>query len=117
MKRTLTALSIAALGILSAGSSFAYQTFLGEDANGDPTSILLSLPNSTNAQLAFFGLGTPQVENFESQVVGPGPLTLALSFYMAAQGSLIIYMLIIGYYAMYMRKLDIEHGVDEGEQE
>ena len=40
-----------------------------------------------------------------------------LSFYMAAQGSLIIYVLIIGYYAMYMRKLDIEHGVDEGEQE
>ena len=75
MKRTLTALSIAALGILSAGSSFAYQTFLGEDANGDPTSIP-PFPISTNAQLAFFGLGTPQVENFENQVVGPGPLTL-----------------------------------------
>jgi putative solute:sodium symporter small subunit len=39
-----------------------------------------------------------------------------LSFYMAAQGSLIIYVLIIGFYAMYMRKLDIEHGVDEGEE-
>ncbi len=39
------------------------------------------------------------------------------SFYMAAQGSLIIYVLIIGFYAMYMKKLDIEHGVDEGEQE
>ena len=37
-----------------------------------------------------------------------------LSFYMAAQGSLIIYVLIIGFYAMYMRKLDLEHGVDEG---
>ncbi len=40
-----------------------------------------------------------------------------LSFYMAAQGSLIIYVLIIGFYAMYMKKLDIEHGVDEGEKE
>ncbi len=39
-----------------------------------------------------------------------------LSFYMAAQGSLIIYVLIIGFYAMYMRKLDLEHGVDEGEE-
>lgn len=40
-----------------------------------------------------------------------------LSFYMAAQGSLIIYVLIIGYYAMYMRKLDIEHDVAEGDEE
>ena len=40
-----------------------------------------------------------------------------LSFYMAAQGSLIIYVCIIGFYAMYMRKLDVEHGVDEGANE
>lgn len=40
-----------------------------------------------------------------------------LSFYMAAQGSLIIYVAIIGYYAMYMRKLDVEHDVAEGEEE
>ncbi|MDX2217710.1 MAG: DUF4212 domain-containing protein [Burkholderiales bacterium] len=40
-----------------------------------------------------------------------------LSFYMAAQGSLIIYVVIIGYYAMYMRKLDVEHDVAEGEEE
>ena len=40
-----------------------------------------------------------------------------LSFYMAAQGSLIIYVAIIGYYAMYMRKLDVEHDVAEGELE
>ena len=38
-----------------------------------------------------------------------------LSFYMAAQGSLIIYVLIIWYYAKYMRKLDLEYGVEEGE--
>jgi putative solute:sodium symporter small subunit len=39
------------------------------------------------------------------------------SFYMAAQGSLIIYVLIIGFYAMYMAKLDREHDVAEGEEE
>ncbi|MGH6751381.1 MAG: DUF4212 domain-containing protein [Bradyrhizobium sp.] len=37
------------------------------------------------------------------------------SFYMAAQGSLIIYVLIIWYYARSMQKLDVEYGVDEGE--
>jgi len=39
-----------------------------------------------------------------------------LSFYMAAQGSLIIYVALIGIYAWKMRQLDIEHGVDEGEE-
>jgi putative solute:sodium symporter small subunit len=38
-----------------------------------------------------------------------------LSFYMAAQGSLIIYVLVIWYYARAMRKLDLEYGVDEGD--
>jgi putative solute:sodium symporter small subunit len=37
------------------------------------------------------------------------------SFWMAAQGSLIIYVLIIGYYARYMNRLDQEHGVAEEE--
>ena len=40
-----------------------------------------------------------------------------LSFYMAAQGSLIIYVCIIGFYAVHMRKLDVAHGVDEGASE
>lgn len=39
------------------------------------------------------------------------------SFYMAAQGSLIIYVAIIGYYALKMRSYDNEHGVHEGEIE
>ena len=38
-----------------------------------------------------------------------------LAFYMAAQGSLIIYVIIIWYYAHAMRKLDLEYGVDEGD--
>jgi putative solute:sodium symporter small subunit len=38
-------------------------------------------------------------------------------FYMSAQGSLAIYVIIIGVYAWYMRKLDLEYGVDEGDLE
>jgi putative solute:sodium symporter small subunit len=38
-----------------------------------------------------------------------------LSFYMAAQGSLIIYVAILYYYAKKMRQLDVEYGVDEGD--
>ncbi len=39
------------------------------------------------------------------------------SFYMGAQGSLIIYCLIILFYAIYMGKLDREYGVDEGDEQ
>jgi putative solute:sodium symporter small subunit len=39
------------------------------------------------------------------------------SFYMAAQGSLVIYVVIIWYYAHYMNKLDLEYGVHEGDEE
>lgn len=35
------------------------------------------------------------------------------SFWMGAQGALVVYCLIIGFYAWYMNRLDIEHGVDE----
>jgi putative solute:sodium symporter small subunit len=38
-----------------------------------------------------------------------------LGFYMSAQGSLIIYVALIWYYQHYMNKLDIEYGVEEGE--
>ena len=40
-----------------------------------------------------------------------------LGFYMSAQGSLIVYVLIIWFYARYMNNLDREYGVDEGEDE
>lgn len=36
-----------------------------------------------------------------------------LSFYMGAQGALLIYVLIVGYYAYCMHKLDVEYGVQE----
>ena len=38
-----------------------------------------------------------------------------LSFYMAAQGSLIVYVVIIGYYAWKMRRLDRQFDVQEGD--
>ena len=43
------------------------------------------------------------------EIIGP------LGFYMSAQGSLIIYVAIIWYYAHYMNNLDKEYGVHEGE--
>jgi putative solute:sodium symporter small subunit len=38
------------------------------------------------------------------------------SFWVAAQGALVIYCAIIYFYARYMNKLDIEYGVAEGEE-
>lgn len=42
-------------------------------------------------------------------------LGFPLGFYMSAQGSLIVYVLLIGIYAWYMNRLDVEYGVDEGD--
>lgn len=39
------------------------------------------------------------------------------SFYMGAQGALVVYVVMIGYYARYMNKLDREYGVHEGDDE
>jgi putative solute:sodium symporter small subunit len=39
------------------------------------------------------------------------------SFWVASQGALVIYVVIIGYYAHYMNKLDNEYGVAEIEEE
>lgn len=39
------------------------------------------------------------------------------SFWMGAQGSLIVYVILIWYYARKMNSLDIEYGVDEGVEE
>ena len=37
------------------------------------------------------------------------------SFWVGSQGSLVVYVIIIAYYAHYMNKLDQEHGVAEEE--
>lgn len=43
----------------------------------------------------------------EINFIGP------FGFYMGAQGALVVYVLIIGYYARRMNRLDREFGVDE----
>ncbi|MEO7401865.1 MAG: DUF4212 domain-containing protein [Polaromonas sp.] len=37
------------------------------------------------------------------------------SFWVGAQGALLVYGLIIGFYAWYMNRLDVEHDVHEGD--
>ncbi len=37
------------------------------------------------------------------------------SFWVGAQGALVVYVLIIGFYARYMNRLDAEHGVSQEE--
>ena len=44
-------------------------------------------------------------------------LGFPFAFYMGAQGSLIIYVVIIGVYAWYMNRLDKSTACDEGEEE
>lgn len=44
-------------------------------------------------------------------------LGFPLGFYMSAQGSLIIYVVLIWTYALYMNRLDHEYGVQEGEDD
>lgn len=54
---------------------------------------------------------------YARELAGVTFLGFPLSFYMSAQGSLAIYVIIIGIYAWYMGKLDKEYGVDEGDLE
>ena len=38
------------------------------------------------------------------------------AFWVGAQGALVLYVALIGFYAWYMNKLDQEYGVSEGEE-
>ena len=58
--------------------------------------------------VATFVMGWYARELDEINFIGP------LGFYMSAQGSLIIYVVIIWYYARFMNNLDKEYGVHEG---
>ncbi len=60
--------------------------------------------------VATFVMGWYARELNAIEIIGP------LGFYMSAQGSLIIYVLIIWFYARYMNNLDKEYGVQEGEE-
>jgi putative solute:sodium symporter small subunit len=54
---------------------------------------------------------------FARELNGMTFLGFPLGFYMSAQGSLIVYVALIGIYALLMRKLDLEYNVDEGDLE
>lgn len=54
---------------------------------------------------------------FARELNGITFLGFPLGFYMSAQGSLAIYVAIIGIYAYLMRGLDKEYNVDEGDLE
>jgi putative solute:sodium symporter small subunit len=70
------------------------------------TAILLAIWFVATFVVIFFA---PQLNNIV--IMG-----FPLAFYMGAQGSLIIYVLIIWFYARRMNQLDNEYGVQEGEE-
>ncbi|MBK6629969.1 MAG: DUF4212 domain-containing protein [Betaproteobacteria bacterium] len=61
--------------------------------------------------VATFVVGWFARELNEITFIGP------LGFYMAAQGSLAIYVIIIVFYARHQNKLDNEYGVQEAEED
>ena len=69
------------------------------------TIVLLAIWFVVTFVMAYFAI------DLNSIVIAGFPL----SFYMAAQGSLIIYVVLIWYYARRMGELDREYGVHEGE--
>ena len=69
------------------------------------TAVLLSIWFVVTFVMGYFAIPLAEINFFG----------WPLSFYMAAQGSLIIYVVILYYYAKKMRQLDVEYGVDEGD--
>jgi putative solute:sodium symporter small subunit len=67
------------------------------------TAILLVIWFVVTYVAAFFA---PQLNQFKF-------LGFPLGFYMAAQGALVIYVILIAFYAFYMNRLDREFGVHE----
>ncbi|MBK5915098.1 DUF4212 domain-containing protein [Rhodocyclus purpureus] len=64
--------------------------------------------------LAIWLLATFSACFFARELNGLSVLGFPLGFYMGAQGLLLIYLAIVGFYAFYMNRLDREYGVDEG---
>lgn len=64
--------------------------------------------------LAIWFVVTFVVSFYARELSGVTILGFPLGFYMGAQGSLVIYVLIIWFYARYMNALDQEYDVHEG---
>jgi len=71
----------------------------------------------TGTLLVIWFLATFVMGFFAKELNGITVLGFPLGFYMSAQGSLVIYVAIIWFYARYMNNLDKEYGVQEGEDE
>ncbi|MBI4742610.1 MAG: DUF4212 domain-containing protein [Betaproteobacteria bacterium] len=69
----------------------------------------------TGILLAIWFVVTFVASYFARELNGITVLGFPFGFYMGAQGSLIIYVAIIWYYARYMNNLDEEYGVHEGD--
>ena len=69
---------------------------------------------TTAVQLAIWFIVTFVIGWYARELSSITILGFPLPFYMGAQGSLVIYVLIILFYAMYMNKLDLEYDVHEG---
>ncbi|MDH4216248.1 MAG: DUF4212 domain-containing protein [Gallionella sp.] len=70
----------------------------------------------TGSLLALWFVVTFVMGFFARELNGITVLGFPLGFYMSAQGSLIVYVAIIWYYAHYMNNLDKEYGVHEEEE-
>lgn len=70
----------------------------------------------TTALLAVWFVVTFVASYFARELNAFSFLGFPLGFYMGAQGALIVYLLIVGFYAWYMNRLDDELGVREGEE-
>jgi putative solute:sodium symporter small subunit len=71
----------------------------------------------TAVLLAIWFVATFVVIFFAPQLNDIVIMGFPFGFYMGAQGSLIIYVLIIWFYARRMNQLDNEYGVQEGEEQ
>jgi len=69
----------------------------------------------TTFLLAVWFVVTFVVSFFARELSGLTIFGFPLGFYMGAQGALVIYVLIVWYYARYMNALDKEYSAHEGE--
>lgn len=69
----------------------------------------------TSLLLAIWFVATFGVIWFARELNAISVAGFPLAFYMSAQGSLMVYLLIIWFYARRMEQLDQEYGVDERE--
>jgi putative solute:sodium symporter small subunit len=70
----------------------------------------------TSVLLAIWFFVTFVIGWFARDLQGITFLGFPIPFYMGAQGALIVYVLIIWYYAKAMGKMDREYGVHEGDE-